>query len=802
MNIYLRFRPEKGILMVVLFSTILTLLPFFLFAQQLGAISGRTVLQNGDPMEGITISIKELKRKTSSNKSGEFSFQEIPVGEYTLEVSHVGWTALSSRIQVKADFSSKVDFKMKLSENALDLVTVIGKSKSFNTNYSSHSLKLDRPLVEIPQSIQIINRSLLEEQQSFTIASGITRNVSGVRTIAHQNDASVSIFVRGFGATNLRNGMSVGGSFGPLREDIAFVDRVEFIKGPAGFLMGNTQPGGLYNVVTKKPMGTGKTSAKLMLGSFSTYRSEVDIDGKLTEDGKLLFRLNAMGSKVGSFIQYSNNELWGLNPSLKYKFSDKTDITAEYTYSQNAFTGGFAKYAYSMKGFKDLPRSFTFSDPIVDPTVIKDHSAFVTLNHELAKDWKVTAQLAYINSGMQGESLYPKFNSINEKGDLYRGISVNDALNTSTLGQIFVNGALKTGDVNHRILAGLDLGSKLYYADWSVLADTVGGVFNIYNPVYGKLKKSNLPNYDRSKSLRERGIGSLSEYTFTSVFVQDELAFFSDKLRLSLGLRYTGTTKTSSAENGKLVKNNAFTPRVGLSATVAPQTSVYALYDQSFQEQVGTLVGGGAVEPSLGTNKEIGAKRSWLNGQWLASIAIFEVTKTNLLTVADPSVPGIMVQTGKARSRGFEFDLKGEIFSGLNVMLNYAYTDAKIVKDNTASRVGNNLDGTAKHITNGWATYRIQEGKTAGLGFSLGYQYEIKRAGWPVVQNKYLPDDLFTLDAGISYVKERYNISLVANNITDRYNYTGYYPGAWTYKHYGWGALAPASFRLSIGYTL
>lgn len=770
-------------------------------AQQMGAIGGRTIQQGGEPIEGITVTIKETGKTSSSNKSGEFRFEEIPMGEYTLEVTHVGWTAQSSRIKVMADQISQVDFQLKFSENNLDLVTVIGKSKSFNTNFTSRSMKLDRPLLEIPQSIQIINRSLLEEQQSFTIANGITRNVSGVRTVAHQDDGSVSIFVRGFSATNLRNGMSVGGSFGPLREDIAFVERVEFIKGPAGFLMGNTQPGGLYNVVTKKPMGTGKTAVKMMTGSFNTYRTEIDIDSKASKDGKLMFRLNAMGSKLGSFVQYTDNELWGINPSLKYKFSDKTDVTAEYTYSQNAFTGGFAKYAYSMEGFKDLDRSFTFSDPIIDPTVIKDHSAFLTLNHELAANWKLTGQLAYIHSGMQGESLYPKFNSINEKGDLYRGISVNDAMNSSTLGQVFVNGSFKTGPVNHRMLGGLDMGKKLYYADWSVLPDTVGGVFNIYNPVYGKLRKSDLPVYDRSTSLRERGIASLSEYTFASVFVQDELGFFSDKLRLSLGLRYTTTGKTSSASNGALVKNNAFTPRLGLSGTVAPNTTVYAIYDQSFQEQVGTLVGGGAADPSLGTNKELGAKRSWFGGQWLTTVAVFEVTKTNLLTVADPNVPGIMIQTGEARSRGVEFDLKGEIISGLNVMLNYAYTDAKISKDNNTSRIGNNLDGTAKHITNGWATYRIQRGDVAGLGFSLGYQFEAKRSGWPVVQNKDLPDNLFSLDAGMSYLKNNYNISLVVNNITDRYNYTGYYPGAWTYKHYGWRALTPASFRLSLGYT-
>lgn len=801
MSRLLSFKTIRIRATALLAAVLLVLCSFSGFAQQLGAIKGRTSTDSGTLMKGITVTIKELNRKTATHKSGEFSFEQVPEGAYTLEVSHVGWTAQSSRIMVKANEISQVDFKLTLSEKSLDIVTVIGKSKTFHTSQVSPSLKLDRPLLEIPQSIQIVNKSLLEEQQAFNTSSGITRNVSGVRTIAHQEEASVGIYVRGFSATNLRNGMSVGGSFGPLREDIAFVERVEFVKGPAGFLMGNTQPGGLYNVVTKKPMGTGKTSVKMTLGSFETYRSELDVDGKLSKDGKLLFRLNAMAGKVGSFVQYSDNKLWGINPSLRYKFSDETELTAEYTYSQNAFTGGFSKYTYSLKGFKDIARSFSFSDPIIDPTVIKDHSAFVTLNHQLSKDWKFTGQLAYLNSGMQGASLYSKYNTLNDKGDVIRGLSINDALNTSTLGQFFVNGKFETGQVNHRILAGLDLGSKYYVADWTALPDNIGPAFNIYNPVYGKLKKSDLPFYDRSRSLRERGAAYLTEYNFSSAFLQEEMGFFSDRIRLSLGLRYTSTSKTSAADNGARVKNDAFTPRIGLSATVAPQTTVYALYDQSFQEQVGTLLDGGAAKPSLGSNKEIGAKRSWFGGRWLTSLAVYEVTKTNLLTQADPTVPGIMIQTGEARSRGVEFDLKGEVISGLNLMLNYAYTDAKVSKDRNPARIGNNLDGTAKHISNGWATYRIQDGKVAGLGFSVGYQYEAGRAGWPVVENKNLPDNFFSLDAGASYVKKNYNISLLVNNLTDRYNYTGFYPGAWGYKHYGWRALAPANFRLSVSYT-
>lgn len=112
------------------------------------------------------------------------------------------------------------------------------------------------------------------------------------------------------------------------------------------------------------------------------------------------------------------------------------------------------------------------------------------------------------------------------------------------------------------------------------------------------------------------------------------------------------------------------------------------------------------------------------------------------------------------------------------------------------------LYGTAKHITNAWIKYTIAEGDLQGLGFSFGYEYQAKRAAWPVVLGKpYLPDDYFTLDLGVSYKRDNYQLSFLINNLTDRYNYVGFFPGAWGYTHYGWRATNPINFRLNLSYN-
>ncbi|EEI93450.1 outer membrane insertion signal domain protein [Sphingobacterium spiritivorum ATCC 33300] len=134
-------------------------------------------------------------------------------------------------------------------------------------------------------------------------------------------------------------------------------------------------------------------------------------------------------------------------------------------------------------------------------------------------------------------------------------------------------------------------------------------------------------------------------------------------------------------------------------------------------------------------------------------------------------------------------------------MLNYAYTDAKISKYNDAARIGQMLYGTARHIANSWLTYTVQDGGFRGLGVSTGFKLQTKRAAWPVTKEKYLPDNFFSIDAGMSYKRDNYNIALVVNNVINRYNYVGFYPGAWGYKHYGWRAMPPTNFRLSLGYS-
>lgn len=178
-------------------------------------------------------------------------------------------------------------------QEQLNEVIVEGHQDKFLEREPSQSLRLKTELVKLPQNIQVIGKNLLQDQQVTTIMDGLTRNVSGVTMLEHWGNFA-RINMRGFRLPAFRNGVNVQDSWGPLAEDMNTVERIEFVKGPAGFMMAAGEPGGFYNVVTKKPTEEFIANASVSAGSFDFYRGTVDVGGKLTDNGKLLGRFNAM----------------------------------------------------------------------------------------------------------------------------------------------------------------------------------------------------------------------------------------------------------------------------------------------------------------------------------------------------------------------------------------------------------------------------------------------------------------------------------------------------------------------------
>lgn len=772
------------------------------FAQN-GRISGQILSSDGQPAEQVSVGIKGTPRGAVSDNQGKFTIERVKPGNYTLLVSFVGLATQEKDVEVAAGETVNVSFTLAESANELQEVIVKGGT-GYKSDQVSSSLKLLTPILETPQNVQVVTAKVLADQQVISMSDGLIRNVSGAVRLEHWGDMYANISMRGSQIQAFRNGFNVVNSYwGPLTEDMSFVDHIEFVKGPAGFMLANGDPSGLYNVVTKKPTGQTKGEVGFNVGSFGLYRATLDLDGKLSKDSKFLYRLNVAAQNKGSFRPYEYNNRYSIAPVISYQIDEKTKLTAEYTlqYAKMSNVGSF--YVFSPDGYATLPRDFTTMPPGLAPTKINDQSVFVNLQHQLNADWKITAQVGYFNYRLNGSSMWP--DSIKPNGLLYRGVGLWDAKSEMTLGQVFVNGDVKTGTVRHRILGGIDVGSKNYFADWSqsYSLDSAGAEFDPRNPYYGT-PVMGYPVFDRSMNLESRAAagGGLQNQDYTGLYLQDELGFLDNRIRLTLAGRYTYVKQSEYGGPDKEAKR--FTPRVGLSISLTKNTSLYALYDQAFIPQAGRLIGGGSVKPITGNNTELGVKRDWAEGRWNTTLAFYRILKNNELT-GDPTNPnsGLSMVLGQKRAQGVEFDLRGTIVNGLNLTANYAYTISEVTKvaeGVTDMKVGDLIPGYAKHTVNGWLSYKVQTGSLKNAGISGGFTYYGGRAttNWSTTNKSLNQPDYFKLDGGLFW--EKNNIRLTANvfNILDKYLYSGgYYDFL---KSYYWQADPPRNYRLSVTY--
>ena len=762
------------------------------FAQN-GQIKGRVNTSDGKAGEFVNVLLKGTNKGASADAEGIYVIDQVKPGTYTIQASFIGLATQSQTVEVKEGQTAAVDFTLTTSSEDLKEVVVTANPSKYVTDYPSISLRLKTPLLEVPQNIQVITRQTLQDQQIFDMQEGVIRNVSGATRSEHW-ETYARIVMRGSRIAAFRNGMNVQETWGPLTEDMSMVERIEFVKGPAGFMLASGEPSGFYNVVTKKPTGITKSEVGMTVGSFGTYRGTLDFDGLLSKDGKIQYRLNLMGQLKGTQRSFEYNNRVSIAPVLKFQINPNTSLTAEYTYQGVAMSPIGSNYIFSPNKLGSLPADFTSLEANMAPTEIKDQSIFVTFSHSINKNWKFTGQLAYLNFNQIGQSLWPS----GFKGDtMLRAASNWDILGQTRVGQFFVNGDVATGKIKHRILAGIDMGDKDFYHDWSQ-----GGAINgsepfvVNNPVYGKVPASAYPVYDRSLSVRERGVHYNNLYT--AVYVQDEIHLLKDKLRLTLAGRIT-STGDEDPYSGK-ANTEKFTPRIGLSYSLNPHTSIYAVLDESFVPQAGATFAGDKFDPITGTNKEIGLKREWFDGRWTASVAAYRITKNKVLT-PDPQHQYFSIQLGQTQTQGVEFDVRGQLLTGLEVTLNYALTDGKVTKDTENNQVEKQLPGTDKHIANAWLSYRVSSGALKGLGLSWGISHASGRTAWYGEYDRSLDPTMpsYTrFDAAVSYQFAKFGVALNVNNLFNADLLSGAYY-SWSQFYY-WQAEAYRNARLSINY--
>lgn len=615
----------------------------------------------------------------------------------------------------------------------LPTVTVTGKTEdaddprnaSYTVTHANTATKTDALVLETPVSIQVVPKSVLNDQKSVTIKDAL-ENVSSVRP-----QPSIGIFngfiVRGFPDFNqYRNGLRV--TYTDF--DTANLERLEVLKGPSAILFGRVEPGGLINLVTKKPQATPYYSLEQQFGSFDFYRTLYDATGPIMGNGDLQYRLTGDYQNSGSFREYHQTEQFQIHAALNWRVSDATDIAVD--------VEGFNKDFQSDQGLPAIgvrPAPIPIRRSLQDPNDPTDHLSNINmgfnLTHKFTEDWVLRNRfLAQLGRWDLFDSVVAYFDASALRPDnrtLDRTLFYQAADRQTYATNLDLTGNFELAGTRHKTLIGFDyLRQNETYTAFGDFANADPSLaIDIFNPT----ARINPARFDLNTIRKGVGtfVGSYQKAAeeWYGVYFQDQITLW-DKLHILGGGRYdwasTGRGRSAisyldAEANRQPQHDQAFSPRVGILYQPWSWFSVYGNWAQSFGANNSSP--GQTFKPQTGEQFEAGIKTAFFEERLTTTLAYYHITKDNLptpnLATSDP-FDSILV--GQARSQGIELGLSGQINEYFSLIGNYAYTDAKYTKDNSGLQ-DKILAGVPDHSGSLWLKYDHQ-GIDAREGLSLG----------------------------------------------------------------------------------
>ncbi|HFK5806681.1 TonB-dependent siderophore receptor [Enterobacter cloacae complex sp. P6RS] len=618
------------------------------------------------------------------------------------------------------------------------------------------------PMLDIPQVVNTVSDKVLADQHATTLDEALynVSNVVQTNTLGGTQDAFVR---RGFGANRDGSIMTNGLRTVLPRSFNAATERVEVLKGPASTLYGILDPGGLINVVTKRPEKIFGGSISATSSSFGGGTGQVDVTGPI-EGTRLAYRLTGEYQDEDYWRNFGNERSTFIAPSLTW-FGDDATVTVLYSHRdyKTPFDRGTI-FDLNTKKAVDVDRKTRFDEPF---NVTDGQSDLAQLNAEYRLNSQWTAKFDYSYSQDKYSDNQARVMAYDSKtGTLTRRV---DATQGSTQRMHSTRADLQ-GNVDiagfyNEILTGVSYENYDLLRTDMMRCKNVKG-FNIYNPVYGKLDEcTTVSAADSDQTLKQESY---------SAYAQDAL-YLTDKWIAVAGLRYQYYTQYAGKGRPFNVNTDSrdeqWTPKLGLVYKLTPAVSLFANYSQTFMPQSSIASYIGDLPPETSNAYEVGAKFDLFDGI-TANIALFDIHKRNVLYNESVGGETIAKTAGRVRSQGVEVDLAGSLTENTNIIASYGYTDAKVLED--PDYAGKPLPNVPRHTGSLFLTYDIHNafaGNTLTLG---GGGHGVSRRSATNGADYYLPG-YFVADAFAAYkMKLQYPVTLQVNvkNLFDKTYYT------------------------------
>ncbi|MGH8844130.1 MAG: TonB-dependent siderophore receptor, partial [Advenella sp.] len=615
--------------------------------------------------------------------------------------------------------------------------------------------------IEIAQSIQVIPRSLIDEQDRRTLADTLV-NVSGVTATKSQEVLFTTPVIRGFPADIYFDGLPAFGTTASADPtSLIGTERIEVLKGPSSTLYGGgvgAPLGGLINVVSKSPEAEPINLVGIRTGSYSTLSSFADFNVPVNE--KVRARISGEYQKEDSWIDHAKGRQYSIQPSISFQLSPKTELLLRAKFdkrSQREYSGLPALPALSGDLDRNAYPGATSGQPL---TTIKNQLISAQLRHSFSDDTKFVLTAHHFNSKSQdyGSFVYPEVAgpspatpTVYPIFGLYLPATLKETTIDANLSSTFdILGG------RHELLGGVNYDSTKLD---SAISDAIPlGELDLANPRYHvNYGSAPIPTYSQT-----------NRYQTTALYLQDQATY--GRLHLLGSLRLTSLRLRQKEQNVNATYHR-LTPRLGITYDLTDSLSVYASYGTGFRGAV-NFIGLDAPKPETSRNVEVGAKFALSELGLSGTVALFNQTRKNVAAAdPEPSHPGYSIQTGQQRARGLETDLLWEPNDAFSLLFNYAYTQAEVTRD-TSIPTGNRLPRVPKHSVRLAAHYRITDGIARGLSFGAGITAVSARE--TTLPNSVSVPGYALVDAQASYSFDKYTASLSVVNLTNRKVYDTY----------------------------
>ncbi|SFQ52651.1 iron complex outermembrane recepter protein [Pseudomonas sp. NFPP07] len=581
--------------------------------------------------------------------------------------------------------------------------------------------KTDTSLVEAPRSISVATRQQMEDRNVQNLDDAV-RYMPGIVSASYGSDTRYDwMRVRGFEPTQFLDGLPLPrGVYANPKAETWNLDRLALLRGPASSVYGQTPPGGLLDMVSRRPSAESSNAIQLQYGSDNYRQINFASTGKIDDEGQFLYGLSGVVRDAGTQVDHIDNKRYNIAPSLTWNIDTDTRLTllSQFTRDDTGATSQFMP----IQGTKiksplgDVSHHKNLGDPDYEFYDRTYYALGYAFEHRFNDVWQFRQNLRYTKSELSFQQLTVgsyAYAPADEQGNISRtSTNVDEDISQFAVDNNF-QADFATGDITHTVLIGLDH-QRTDTSYLSIYGD--GGTTNIFNPVYGQpivRPARSSAYYDYNQKTVQTGL-----------YVQDQMAL--DKWRLTLGGRedwvHQGTTYFNKNDVTNTDRSKNFSGNAALSYVFDSGLVPYLSYAESFQPASNASVSPSeSYKPTEGKQWELGIKYQPPGSNTLLSAAVYDLTQKNVLvTSIGAGGESVTNQTGEVKVKGLELEAVSDVTDNLKVIAAYTLAKSEVQK---GIYKGNRLQLMPNQQASLWTDYTWHSGVLDGFGIGAGARY-------------------------------------------------------------------------------